>query len=79
MAYCERLLPIYIKEYILDLMTAWFVILWRFAATYVRAKHIRAEMLNSNNIADPASAVLKTLSTECPIMPLLICSCGTET
>ena len=31
-------------------MTAWFVILWRLAATYVRAKHIRAEMLNSNNI-----------------------------
>ena len=23
--------------------------LWRFAATYVRAKHIRAEMVNSNN------------------------------
>ena len=29
-------------------MTAWIVILWRFAATYVRAKHNRAEMLNSN-------------------------------
>ena len=26
------------------------VILWRFAATYVRAKHIRAEMLNSNSL-----------------------------
>ena len=24
--------------------------LWRFAATYVRAKHIRAEMPNSNTI-----------------------------
>ena len=34
---------------LLDLMTAWIVILWRLAATYVRAKHIRAEMLNSNN------------------------------
>ena len=32
----------------LDLMTAWIVILWRFAATYTYAKHIRAEMLNSN-------------------------------
>ena len=29
-------------------MTAWIVILWRFAVTYVRAKHIRAELLNSN-------------------------------
>ena len=34
---------------LIKLMTAWFVILWRFAATYVRAKHIRAEMLNSNS------------------------------
>ena len=32
----------------LELMTAWIVILWRFAATYVRAKHDRAEMPNSN-------------------------------
>ena len=32
----------------LELMTAWIVILWRFAATYVRAKYNRAEMLNSN-------------------------------
>ena len=30
----------------LELMTAWIVIL---AATYVRAKHNRAEMPNSNN------------------------------
>lgn len=29
-------------------MTAWFVILWRFAATNVRVKHISAEMVNSN-------------------------------
>ena len=30
------------------MMTAWIVILRRFAVTYVRAKHIRAELLNSN-------------------------------
>ena len=33
---------------LLDLITAWIVILWRFAATYMRAKHNRAEMPNSN-------------------------------
>ena len=33
---------------VLELMTAWIVILWRFVATYVRAKHNRAEMPNSN-------------------------------
>ena len=37
-----------ISDTLLDLMTAWFVILRRFAATYVRAKHIRAETVNSN-------------------------------
>ena len=30
-------------------------------------------------MADPASAVLKTLSTECPVTPLSICSHGIET
>ena len=37
---------------LLDLMTAWIIILWRLTATYMRAKHIRAEMLNSNKSRD---------------------------
>ena len=33
----------YSKYLLLELMTAWIVILWRFAATYVCAKHMRAD------------------------------------
>ena len=46
---------------LLELMTAWIVILWRFAAIYVCAKHIRAdtgaEMLNSNRLPVPEACL----------------------
>ena len=49
----------------LELMTAWIVILWRFAATYAPAKHNRAEMLNSNT--PPAAKAYLLANTNTPL------------
>ena len=50
----SRVEAIQVSSSVLELTTAWIVILWRFAAICVCAKHIGAdsgaEMLNSNSL-----------------------------